>query len=563
MPKKVPIGKTNFKQIIEQGYYFVDKSLLIKEVVDAAAEVLLIPRPRRFGKTLNMQMLYYFFRKSEEDDAELFRDLAVAQLPEVMAHQGQYPVVYFNLKGIRGATWPAARELLEQLISNFCRAHSHIADGMDHVDRRDFDSLVRREASEATLRNSLENLAVWLRQYYERPVIILLDEYDTPILQAYSNGYYGDMISFMQSWLGGGLKLETHPDVLHKAVVTGIMRVAKESLFSGLNNPKVYPLQRMSPFEDKFGFTEGEIQQLLTHYGLTHKLDEVNEWYNGYQFGNTTIYNPWSIIHYIDDQPNPPGFYWVNSSSNDLVYEILGDPTDQLRDDVETLLSGGSIVQDITDAAVLRNGVRTNDVWSYLLAAGYLKACLTQDALAEPTYAISLPNRELREVLKEVVNRWIAPGLPASANRGLLNALLRREWHAFEANLNRLTLNMLSYYTTAADKPGEVVIQVFVLGLLSWLNQLYGIRAEREEGQGRADIVMNPFDKSQPGFVIEFKAIGPDDDLDHALDDALAQIEQKQYSAGLEADGVKDIARLAIALQGKTVTVRVGLAGTR
>ena len=562
MQKKLPIGEIDFKTIIEQGCYFVDKSLLIKDVLDAWAKVLLIPRPRRFGKTLNMEMLFHFFRKSEEDAAHLFRDLAVARHPEVMEHQGKYPVVAFNLKEVRGTTWPAARGLLEQLLSDFCRTHTEIADGMDHIDRRDFESLVERKASEPTLRNSLRNLAIWLKRYHEHQVIILLDEYDTPILEAYAHGYYEDMISFMRSWLGEGLKLERERGVLYKAVVTGIMRVAKESMFSGLNNLKVFPLQETSPFEGKFGFTQTEIEQLLAHYGLEAKLDEVNDWYNGYQFGRTTIYNPWSIIHYVDSQPSPPAPHWLNTSQNQLIYDALRNISQAVRDQLEVLLGGGEITQPVTDAAVLREGARARDIWSFMLSAGYLTSRGWEMGPRGPEYRLAIPNRELRSIFSETVERWLEQVWASEQVGDLLAALLAARWQHFEALLQQYVLSMLSFHDLAANKPAEAVIQAFVLGLLANLTHLYQIRSNREEGQGRADIVMTPLGtpedagRDRPGLVIELKAIGQEEDLDRALDAALSQIDEKQYSAGLEAQGVADIAKVAIVLQGKTVKVR-------
>ena len=558
MHKRLPIGKTNFRMIREQDYYFVDKSLLIKEVLDSWEEVLLLPRPRRFGKTVNMQMLYYFFHKAEEDAADLFRGLAVAQEPEVMAHQGKYPTLFLSLKGIRGDSWETVYPKLQRLVADLCHEKSFLAPSLNPLERRVFEKLMMAESDQAALGGSLRDLVIWLSRHHQHPVMLLIDEYDTPILEAYSHCYYDRMISFMRCWLGEGLKLEKEPGALYKAVVTGIMRVAKESLFSGLNNPSVFPLQRIGPFEDKFGFTQEEVEQLLTDYGLEETLKEVNDWYNGYQFGNTTIYNPWSIIYYIDSQPNPAASYWVNTSQNELIYEALKKPTQLLRDQLETLLGGGQIKQVVTDAAVLREGARARDIWSFMLAAGYLTPRGSEMGPRGPEYKLAIPNREVRCIFSETVERWLERVWQSEQVGDLLEALVEGRWQSFEELLQRCVVNMLSYHDLAADKPAEAVIQAFVLGLLANLAHLYQIRSNREEGQGRADIVMNPFDKTRRGLVIEFKAITQDDDLDHALAEALAQIEEKQYAAGLEADGVATVAKLAIVLQQKTVATRAG-----
>jgi hypothetical protein len=556
MPRKLPIGRSDFKTVIEDGYYYVDKSLLIKEVLNDSAQVLLLPRPRRFGKTLNMQMLRHFFELTEEDSGSLFQDLAVAEEPEVMAHQGQYPVLYFSLKEIRGTTWEVAYGKLQQLMCAAATEFSSVESSLSPPEGKRLRELTNETASQAVLENSLRDLAIWVQQHHKKPVIILIDEYDTPLLEAYAHNYYEEMASFMRSWLGGGLKLEAAPGVLFKAVVTGIMRVAKESLFSGLNNLKVWPVYATSPFSDKFGFTEPEVEKLLQEWGRTDETDVVRDWYNGYQFGASVVYNPWSIINYISEDNGPLPF-WLNTSKNDLIYEALQSPTEQLRRQLEILLAGGEIRQTVTDAAVLREGVSPRDLWSFMLSAGYLTSRGSQMGPRGPEYLLAIPNRELRCIFSETVERWLERVYQSEGIQDFLETLVDGRWQRFEELLQRHVLNMLSFHDLGADKPAEAVIQAFVLGLLADLTHLYQIRSNREEGAGRADIVMNPFDKNQRGFVIEFKSLDQDADLDDALNAALKQIDEQQYATGLEADGVKEIVKLAIVLQGKTIKMKV------
>lgn len=556
MKKKIAIGKSDFKTIIEQDYYYIDKSLLIKDVIDTSDEVLLIPRPRRFGKTLNMQMLKYFFMKSDDDFSSLFDGLAVTKHPDIMAHQGKYPVIHINLKGIKGSDWKTSYQLLIRIISDLYREHKYLADYLEEIDRNDFWNIIERKANEASLLNSLQDLAIWLKHYHQQPVIIIIDEYDTPILESQAKGYYEPMIDFMRSWLGEGLKLEKESGVLLKAVVTGIMRVAKESLFSGLNNFGVYPLHEISDFENKFGFTKPEVKQFLEYYGLDDHLNEVCEWYDGYNFGNSTIFNPWSTLNYVNKQPNGPAPYWLNTSSNDLVYETLQKPTRELRRDLEVLMAGNVIIRPVAEVATLRDTDYADDIWSFLLNSGYLTCSNPKTLFGEIKYELWIPNKEIKHIYSQSLLRWIQHKARFRQADELLHNLLKSDFCSFEYQLQQFVLSMLSFHDLGEDKPAEAVIQAFILGILASLTGDFQIRSNREEGKGRADIVMNPFDKNQCGFIIEIKSISSDDDLEKSLEEALQQIEEKQYSTGLEADGIKQIEKLAIVLQGKTVKVK-------
>jgi len=502
--------------------------------------------------------LRYFFSNREKDTARLFDGLAVSEIPEVMAAQGEYPTIFVSLKGIRGTDWATARAAMADQIARQYQLYEDIREGADGFMQRRFDAVLNGDASDAALAVSLRDLISMLYRHYEKPALVLVDEYDTPILEAYRGGYYDEMISFMRSWLGEGLKYEDEP-ALFKAVLTGIMRVAKESLFSGLNNFAVYPAHMASPFNPDFGFTEDEVKTLLSLCGQRDKLVEVREWYNGYDFGRARVYNPWSIVNYLNSECEPAA-YWINTSSNDEIYEIVRDASPALRDDPEQLIAGRSIARPVTEAAVLRDGAQEQDIWSFLLGAGYLMAKNPRDEFGESLYDLSIPNREVRRLFGASVRRWLEPVLPLNANRRLVLSLLKGDFDVFEKELAKLVLNLLSYHDLArrGERTPEAVIQAFTLGLLASLAGDYRIRSNRETGAGRADIIMIPRKRGEAGFVIEFKAIDESADMDSALRDALAQIEEKQYAAEALADGVSKVRKLAIALQGKTVKVREG-----
>ena len=397
---------------------------------------------------------------------------------------------------------------------------------------------------------------IWLHRCHGQRVVVLIDEYDTPIHEAYRYGYYEEAVTFFRTWLGEGLKLENAADALEKAVVTGIMRVAKESLFSGLNNFRVYPVHEPGPFESVIGFTEADVEEALAATGCREAGDLVRDWYNGYDFGTCRVYNPWSVLSFLDDGATMPKPYWVNTSSNDLVVQALESAGTEVREQLRQLLAGEELRQPLTDAAMLREGIHAEDLWSFLVAAGYLTADRPESMLGEVTYRLRVPNREVRTVFHDVVVRWLRHSVRFNAHRALLMALLRADVPEFERLLQELTLNLLSFHDLAKDKPAEAVFQGFCLGLFAAMAGDWQVQSNREHGLGRADIVLSPKDSSQRGFVLEFKSIPPSADMDAALADALDQIEARQYAADLRSAGVTDILELAIVLQGKTIRVQ-------
>ena len=564
-PPKPPIGLSDFPRLIREGYAYVDKSLLVRSVLDSPAQVLLLPRPRRFGKTLNLSMLRAFFDRDRPENAELFRGLAIERAgEEYMAYRGCYPVVFLTLKDVKTQTWEGCLSHLQETISiEYLRHRNTLAgDILAGKERALFDGICDGTATDqSAYENSLKNLLTWLERATGERVILLIDEYDTPIHAGYQSGFYEQIISFMRNWLSGALK--DHAS-LEKGVLTGILRVARESIFSGLNNLAVAGILKTGPFADKFGFTEPEVSRLLADAGLSDSLPEAREWYNGYLFGEIVIYNPWSILNFIHEQPAPPAAHWVNTSSNDLVRELLESGGEEVREDLEALLAGEGMKCRVMEDLPLRDLRGDPDaIWSLLLFSGYLKPVGVRGDSSEPDYQLAIPNREVSILYRRIIRHWLTRHLRSKYLNRLLDALVAGEVPEFAKHLQTLVLNMLSYHDTAGgkDKMPEAVYQSFVLGLLANLGDRYRIRSNIESGLGRADILMSPTEPGARGIVMEFKRLGEGEDMERELQAALDQIEEKQYPATLRAEGCGEVLELAIVFDGKELQVRTRAGG--
>lgn len=555
--KKFRIGTDDFKEFIEDGGYFVDKSLLIRDIIEGN-KVTLIPRPRRFGKTLNMTMLRYFFERSEESRSYLFKNCAIADFPQYMQHQGQYPVIYISLKYLKRDSYEyfieAVRIKIGSLYKNFAEVQPVLSDGS----RERFHRIIMEEATLNDLYSSLKDLITHCYQYYKKPVIVLIDEYDTPMIEAFSHGYYDKMAGFMRSWLGEGLKPE-YGQVLFRAVVTGILRVAKESIFSDLNNLDVASSLMIGPYADKFGFTEPELSLILSAFQAEDHAGIIRDWYNGYSFGGHTIYNPWSVISYIQAIPNPPGPKWLNTSSNALVYEELEAGGLEIKRDLEVLLAGEELRYPISENIIFTDiGRNPVNIWSLLYYSGYLNAEDPQpDLRGRLRYRLRIPNREISYAYEHFIE-----SLYRNTDGGLdllLHCFLgKRPILQIGPVLQDLTRDLVSMYDLA--KLPEAVFHAFVLGLLANLRTVYEIRSNAEAGFGRADILMIPKTRDYPtAYVIEFKTTDGQQNTE-IVSDALNQIRNQEYEAALSNAGISDeqIVRLAIILQGKEVRVATG-----
>jgi hypothetical protein len=573
------IGTDLFKEYRENNGYFVDKSLLVADVIEGD-KVTLIPRPRRFGKTLNLTMLKAFFEMGEPGNRELFRGLKIEQDSEAMVHLGKYPTIYISLKDIRAKNWETARGMLIKAISDLVEEHQHLWEkSTKATNKKSFTDLLEQCASDTDLQDSLRLLTKVLYEVTGKPVVLLIDEYDTPVIEARAEGYQDEMLKFLKSWLGSALKPK-QPEMLYRAVVTGILRIARESLFSELNNLDVSTLLTPGVYADKFGFTEEDVSKILIDFDVVDRTEDVRRWYNGYLADDSTLYNPWSLINYINKLPKAPQAYWLNTSSNRLVHEEFSRGGPDLKADLEKLLNGEALRYEINENTVLDDiGKNTANIWSFLYFSGYLKVDDPQPSPLNPDrseYRLIIPNTEVKMAYEDFVRREF----DKAVSTGGLDAFQKcfSDPHAHLSQLEPITqqlvLSLLSYHDLAEAPPSkesvvrrlpeyrqpEAVFHAFFLGLLANLRSVYEIRSNNEVGYGRADIVMHPkTDRFPSGFVVEFKSIKKDDDTDMELElnKAMEQIQEKKYVNNLQEAGVHTVYRIALVLKGKDIRVLV------
>ena len=560
--QRIGIGTDDFKELRTTGAYFVDKTPLIRAVVEGG-KCLLLPRPRRFGKTLNLSMLRYFFdRRDAGENARLFDGLTVSRDPEMMAHQGRYPVIALSLKDMKSESWETTRE---KLVNRIARLYQEHAEGLEGLPPREKETCARLErgvGSEAELSMSLANLIDHLHTAFHMPAIVLIDEYDTPVIEAWDQGYYDRIMPFMRGWLGAALKHEAGLS-LFRSVVTGILRVSKESLFSDLNNLDIASILTPGPFEDKFGFTQDEVDHMLADFSLPELAGPMKTWYNGYRFGNTVIYNPWSVLNALHNHPAPMGPHWLNTGSNSLVVKELEVGGLPLKADLEKLLAGEELrcpLEEKTVFADLEKNSRT--IWSFLVFVGYLRAEDPQmNDVDQLSWRLSIPNQEVRLAFYQFIERVFAAAAPESLRRFLDCFLDAKKFGELESVLQELVLGLLSSHDLA--KRSEAVFHAFFLGLLAGLRSIYKIRSNAESGYGRADIMMRPLtERHHTAYVIEFKSVpaksGVRKAAEAAAERALTQIDGSGYVTALRESGIPDgrIKRLAVVLAGKRVAVR-------
>jgi hypothetical protein len=555
-PLPIGIGIDDFRSLRERGMAYVDKSHLIREVLDNGALVLLLPRPRRFGKTLAMTMLRYFFEKRAEDLSPLFADLSIAQAGEAYrAHFQRYPVVFLTFKDVKAESWDLAWEAIKRKISALFDEHRELLTG-GHLSEReaaDFQAVLDGTAVPAVYEGALLDLCRALHRFHGEPVVILIDEYDEPIHRGHMRGYAAEVLAFFRSFLSAGLKGNPH---LFKAVLTGILRIAKESLFSGLNNLAVYTVLRPE-FSTCFGFTEPEVIALLELAGRSELLESVRGYYNGYSFGGTGIYNPWSILNFLNDADSRLRPYWVSTSSNDLVHEALRRHAFAIQPELEALLSGATVERELDENVVLTDlATRLDAVFGLLVFAGYLRAEeVPGDSLEIRPYALSIPNREVRQVYTSTFRDVLREQLGGErAVERLKRALLTGDAESLEEELGTFTQSVLSYHDTA--RRPEQVYHAFVIGLLATLEPEYEVRSNRESGKGRPDVIIRPKQAGRPGAVLELKVAKPGKKtLDQALAEGVAQIQEQDYASELRAAGVSPVYAFAVAFDGKEARV--------
>lgn len=551
--KKIPIGISDFKKIIEGDYYYVDKTLLIKELQESSGEVILIPRPRRFGKTLNLSMLKYFFEKTEVDTSVLFTNTEIWQHEEYKKLQGILPVIFLTFKDIKEDNWENAQAKLKAIISEQFKYHlPKLEKNLSQYDLSEYKALITMSADEVVFHRSLFFLSKLLYEAYNEKVLILIDEYDAPIHAGYGHGYYKEITQFMRSLLTSVLKDNSY---LYRGVLTGILRTAKEGIFSGLNNLKVYSLLNTT-FQDKFGFTQQEVVHLVSDCDLSAILSEVQQWYNGYTFGSIKLYNPWSLLMCMSErgaiQP-----YWVNTSDNHLIKKLLTLSDVEIKSDFELLLSGQAITKMVDETVIFPN-IENNAqaFWSLLLFTGYLTYSSYKLELGKTYCNLIIPNEEIKLLYESFIQEIVNEMLKSPKATLFLKSLVSGDVKIFAALLHEFVLNSISVYDLPSNEP-EKSYHLFVLGLLVTLAAMYQVKSNRESGYGRYDIMLIPYDKNKFAFIIEFKKASEyeHETLEAAAKRALEQITTKEYAAELRALGIKKIKALGISFQGKNILV--------
>lgn len=549
--KSLPIGVSDFK-LATTGYYYVDKTLMIRDFLDKKPMVSLFTRPRRFGKTLNMDMLRVFFEKTNEDTSVYFKDKQIWQCGDYYTkHQGQYPVIFLTFKDVKSMTWEETFQKIRRLISLEFIRHNELETSsvLTAYEKEQYHLLAGDSGDEVDCQMGLQLLSLLLHKHYGRECIIIIDEYDTPIQQGHTCNFYPEIVNFMRNFFSGGLKDNPH---LAFGFLTGILRVAKESIFSGMNNLKTYSILD-DGYSSYFGFTEKEVKDMLRYYGKDDKYNELSEWYDGYRFGNTEIFNPWSVINYISDNCFPKAF-WQSTGSNEIIGEIIQTATPEITKDLYKLLCGEKIVAYI-DTGVIYPEVQNNpySIYSFLLVAGYLKvANIYPQSDGNFMCDVAIPNKEITFVYeKEVLNRTNQNSLAISISQ----AIFSKDTQKLQALLEDFMVKSIS----SIDGANEGFYHGMMLGLCAILGNRYKIRSNRESGLGRFDIQLMPLAKGMPGFIFEFKHTKDEHtDLSALADSALQQIEAKKYDTELRDNGVNSIISIGIAFRGKSAVVRRG-----
>ncbi|WP_339059225.1 ATP-binding protein [Fusobacterium animalis] len=536
--KKLPIGIDDFKKLIEKNAYYIDKTKYIEKILDDISEVKLFIRPRRFGKTLNMLTLKYFFDiENKEENRKLFKNLYIEK-SEYFKEQGQYPVIFISLKGLKEKTWENCFNEIKALISKLYNEFEFIKKVLNESELNIFDKIwLKKDDGEYT--NALKNLTSFLYKYYKKEVILLIDEYDAPLINAYEYGYYDEAILFFKVFYGEALKTNLY---LRTGIMTGIIRVIKAGIFSDLNNLKIYSILDKE-YSDFFGFTQEEVKKALEDFNIEYELPEVKSWYDGYKFGNSEVYNPWSILNFL--QHKELEAYWVKTSSNFLIKEALKNVNLDVKESLEDLFNGENVEEVITGNSDLSSLLSYHDIWELLLFSGYLTI---NKKIDKKLYSLRLPNREIKELFKD---EFIDISFGESQFIKTMESLKRNKLEDFEKNLQKILLNSTSYQ----DTKNEDFYHGLILGMTLYLDSQYYVTSNKESGLGRYDVTIEPKNKNNKGYILEFKVTKNEEDLEKEAKQAIEQIISKKYDISLKERGIKDIIILGVAFCGKLVKV--------
>ena len=538
MKKGLGIGIEDFKEIIYENCYYIDKTMYIEDLIKDKSKIKLFTRPRRFGKTLNMLTLKYFFDiENKEENRKLFKNLYIEK-SEYFKEQGQYPVIFISLKGLKEKTWENCFNEIKVLLRGLYENFTFIRDALSSSEQLEFDKIwLKKDDGEYT--NALKNLTSFLYKYYKKEVILLIDEYDAPLINAYEYGYYDEAILFFKVFYGEALKTNLY---LRTGIMTGIIRVIKAGIFSDLNNLKIYSILDKE-YSDFFGFTQEEVKKALEDFNIEYELPEVKSWYDGYKFGNSEVYNPWSILNFL--QHRELEAYWVKTSSNFLIKEALKNTNLDVKESLENLFNGENVEEVITGNSDLSSLLSYHDIWELLLFSGYLTI---NKKIDKKLYSLRLPNREIKELFKD---EFIDISFGESQFIKTMESLKRNKLEDFEKNLQKILLNSTSYQ----DTKNEDFYHGLILGMTLYLDSQYYVTSNKESGLGRYDVTIEPKNKNNKGYILEFKVTKNEEDLEKEAKQAIEQIISKKYDVSLKERGIKDIIILGVAFCGKLVKI--------
>ena len=540
--KRIPIGLSDFKHLIEEDFYYFDKTKFIDEIIQDGAQVKLFTRPRRFGKTLNISMLKYFFDiKEAEKNKKLFKDLYIEKT-ESFKEQGQYPVIFLSLKDLKATTWEEMQKDIKLTVARLFSEYKYLLKDLDKFDTITFENVIMKNIELENLKEILKFLTKILYEKYSKKVVILIDEYDSPLVSAYTNGYYEKVKNFFKTFYSTVLKDNTY---LQMGILTGIIRVIKAGIFSDLNNLRTYTILS-DDYTDIYGLTEEEVEKSLKDYGIEAEISKVKDWYDGYKFGDSEVYNPWSILNFLQDKELRA--YWVDTSGNDLINNVLKIRNKNIITALERLFNGDGLKQNLSGTSDLSKILSDDEIWELLLFSGYLTV---EEKINQDNYILRLPNKEVKSLFRKTfIETYIARGSKLSF---LMESLIENKIEDYEENLQEVLLASVSYNDT--KKGNEAFYHGLIMGMGLYLEGEYITKSNIESGLGRYDFLIEPKNKSKRAFIMEFKSTDSVEKLEEVSKEALKQIEDKKYDISLKQNGIKEITYIGIAFCGKQIKI--------
>ena len=540
--KRLAIGVSDFKHLIEEDFYYFDKTKFIEEIIKDGSQVKLFARPRRFGKTLNMSMLKYFFDiENKEENKKIFKDLYIEKT-EAFKEQGQYPVIFLSLKDLKALTWEQMEKAIKSAISGLFSEYKYLLNDLDKFDTLAFENILLKNTELEDLKEALKFLTRILYEKYNKKVVVLIDEYDSPLVSAYINGYYEKAKDFFKTFYSTVLKDNSY---LQMGVLTGIIRVIKAGIFSDLNNLSTYTILS-DMYTDSYGLTEEEVETSLKYYGIEQEISNVKDWYDGYKFGDSEVYNPWSILNFL--QYKELRAYWVDTSGNDLINDVLKKITKNTIEALERLFNGEGLKQNISGTSDLSKLLSEEELWELMLFSGYLTV---EEKIDQDNYVLRLPNKEVRTLYRKTFfEKYFGRG---SKLLYLMEALTENRIDEYEERLQEILLTSVSYNDT--KKGNEAFYHGLIMGMGLYLEGEYITKSNIESGLGRYDFVIEPKNKTKRAFIMEFKSTDNIEKLEEVSKEALEQIENKKYDISLKQNGIKDITYMGIAFCGKEIKI--------